>query len=246
MALSEIEEVTNESEVRSILQKSFERGRIAVWLQNNATKSLADYREIVILNYKQNHDYIATLQQQKSAEAWEQLFTKLQYWSHKQVLAQGYPLDQNSLDLAMSIAADAACEILKIQFPYDVELDAWMHVVVRNICMQHLTKLWRAESVFSISEQEYEQYESMDGNLAANIYYTFVKNEELRDVLLGALQSLPESKRQIIFLIYFEGWSLAEIAAKMNRNVNAIYKAHFDALKELRKRLGQVLYSLDD
>ena len=55
------------------------------------------------------------------------------------------------------------------------------------------------------------------------------------DLLADIDQLASEARKQIILLHYFEGYSLPQIASKLDKSDNAVYKLHFDALNNLRK-----------
>jgi RNA polymerase sigma factor (sigma-70 family) len=60
-----------------------------------------------------------------------------------------------------------------------------------------------------------------------------------RQFLLDAIAQLSEKQKFVIWQLYFEGWSMPQIANHLQVKTNAIYKRHFDALKALRKILEE-------
>ena len=63
-----------------------------------------------------------------------------------------------------------------------------------------------------------------------------------RQLLLDAIEKLSENQKVVIWWFYFEGRPLPQIAEDLGINVNATYKRHFDALKQLRKILEEDKY----
>jgi RNA polymerase sigma factor (sigma-70 family) len=53
-----------------------------------------------------------------------------------------------------------------------------------------------------------------------------------------ALSSLPEKRRQAIWMRHIEGKSLAEIAQAMRKTNPAVNSLLFNGLRQLRRRLG--------
>jgi RNA polymerase sigma factor (sigma-70 family) len=74
--------------------------------------------------------------------------------------------------------------------------------------------------------------------LADSSASTQVAGREQEIDLQQALDKLPDKRRRFIQLYYLEGNSYAEIAAKMNPDVKALYKLHYDALSDLNNRLA--------
>ena len=56
--------------------------------------------------------------------------------------------------------------------------------------------------------------------------------------LLEAIRNLPKKYRAVIYLHYFEGYSLSEIAGLLNRNPNTVQTWHKQAKIILRKKIG--------
>ena len=60
----------------------------------------------------------------------------------------------------------------------------------------------------------------------------------LQDQLRSALARLTPDQRQVIMLVYIEGWRKAEVAAALGKPVGAIKSLQFRALESLRRILG--------
>ena len=56
--------------------------------------------------------------------------------------------------------------------------------------------------------------------------------------VLGAVLSLPQRYRDVIYLHYYEGYSAVEIGKLLSKNVNSIYTLLHRARTLLRKNLG--------
>lgn len=59
-------------------------------------------------------------------------------------------------------------------------------------------------------------------------------------ILLQAIERLPESRRTVIRLRNFEGLAFPEIAERMGRTCDAVRQLWVQAVKELRKTLGNL------
>lgn len=60
----------------------------------------------------------------------------------------------------------------------------------------------------------------------------------LQDQLRTALACLTPDQRQVIVLVFVEGWRKAEVAAALGKPIGAIKSLQFRALRSLRKILG--------
>jgi RNA polymerase sigma-70 factor (ECF subfamily) len=65
-----------------------------------------------------------------------------------------------------------------------------------------------------------------------------IAGKMLQDQLRQALHSLTPDQRQVIMLVYIEGWRKAEVAAALGKPVGAIKSLQHRALNSLRKHLG--------
>jgi RNA polymerase sigma-70 factor (ECF subfamily) len=65
-----------------------------------------------------------------------------------------------------------------------------------------------------------------------------VDRKILQDQLRSALARLTPDQRQVIMLVFIEGWRKAEVAAALGKPVGAIKSLQFRALGSLRKILG--------
>lgn len=79
-----------------------------------------------------------------------------------------------------------------------------------------------------------EQHDlSEDDHLEEN-----VELKILQDQLRSALANLTPDQRQVIVLVFIEGWRKAEVASALGKPVGAIKSIQFRALRSLRRTLG--------
>jgi RNA polymerase sigma-70 factor (ECF subfamily) len=119
--------------------------------------------------------------------------------------------------------------ILNAHYPFDSGFDAWSCKLTKHFTykyMQHHAS--RAVDHVDFS-QEIEEIESP---------FDLENTVENRQYVLQAMEQLTQNQREVIWYIYFEGWSQKQIADHFHVRIDAIYKRHFDALKQLRKILG--------
>lgn len=65
-----------------------------------------------------------------------------------------------------------------------------------------------------------------------------ILNSEQLDLLADALLKLPERERDLIVLKYYKGWTLKDIAEKMNMSYANVKLVHNKALMKLRTMLA--------
>ncbi|MDW7657165.1 MAG: sigma-70 family RNA polymerase sigma factor [Bacillota bacterium] len=120
---------------------------------------------------------------------------------------------------------DVFLKYMQRQEPFDNEEHekAWLIRVAVNSCKDLRKSFWHS------------RMGPLDENLAAQIP---VESHELLDAVL----KLPTSERTAIYLFYYEGYSVPEIAKMLRQKPNTIY-SH---LHRARHRLGEHLGGVAD
>lgn len=106
------------------------------------------------------------------------------------------------------------------QFTDEQHQKAWLCRVTFNKCKNLCRSFWR-KKVVSIEEMEIP-YESSE------------QGEVIKEVL-----KLPSNYKEVIYLYYFEGWSVPEIAEMKGKNLNTIYSRLRYAKEHLKKKLEE-------
>ncbi|MEQ8200213.1 MAG: sigma-70 family RNA polymerase sigma factor [Syntrophomonadaceae bacterium] len=98
---------------------------------------------------------------------------------------------------------------------------AWLCRVTFNKCKDLNRSFWRQKVVVRDSlEISYE-------------------NPEQGDLIRAVLQ-LPSKYKEVIYLHYYEGWTIPEIAEIMEQNVNTVYTRLRRAKDKLRAKVGEI------
>ena len=100
---------------------------------------------------------------------------------------------------------------------------AWLCRVTFNKCKDLSKSFWRKRVV---------GLDSVDGLVPYD-------NEEQSEVL-HAVMNLPVEYRNIIYMHYYEGFTIPEIAEVMGKNINTIYSKLRRAKGKLKKELGEI------
>jgi len=107
------------------------------------------------------------------------------------------------------------------EFMSDEHEKAWLIRVTINACKDTLKSFFR-KKVSSLEE------------LVTEPHYI---EEDNREVLEAILQ-LPDKYKTVIYLHYYEGYTVVEIAAILGKNQNTVYSWLSRAKTQLRERLG--------
>ncbi|ASK61132.1 RNA polymerase [Virgibacillus phasianinus] len=105
----------------------------------------------------------------------------------------------------------------------------WLLTIVRNVCIDYIRKEKK-------HPQDYGKYETDTTiNLADP---TDTIGENIKGIeIANAKNKLSASQRRVIDLLYWEGYSLTEIAKMENAPVGTIKSRLYQSLKQLRKHL---------
>ena len=220
--------------LRPILFSNLDRGRIQFFIDGDQ-KRVHDYVWLVADCYEQQHVYLHDLQIKRLDSVWRPLRKKLQKWSYKYFIRINFLSDEETWMIAHSQATEAAISILSAHFPYDTDFDAWAHVIVYNSCRRHVRQSTKKSQIPKEKRVEVDKI----SNLADESMGNMASSSESRIDLLKAIEKLPESRKQVIIMLYFEELTPNQVAQKLNKTVSAIYSLHFNALKQLRKILDE-------
>ncbi len=100
---------------------------------------------------------------------------------------------------------------------------AWLITVARNRCRDLQRKWWRKKVVdIDTSDIELE-----DKNA--------IQNKYINDYLL----LLPKSSRLVMYLYYYEGYKVSEIASLLKMNINTVKTQMRSARKRLKMKIGE-------
>ena len=134
----------------------------------------------------------------------------------------------HNMELAQDLTQNVFLKI--IQYSYNWKetktFRFWIFRIARNVLIDH----HNAERKFFKTENE-EEVKEWDFNISIRENY----EKEQTDMLLDAMDKLPEGMRELIELNRFQGFSYKEIAQMTLSNENAIRVKTFRALNKLRE-----------
>lgn len=223
------------NEIRPIVEASHRACRISRVLRHGDPDSVMEYLERVVTYYPDERERLKELLVDKTAEAWEALNTQARKiaWGYLKRTLPGRPTHTLKNDVER-IVGETMISVLEENYHYDTGFDRWLTVVVINQARKEIDR----KIVPRNGEIEVDAYDNWLENLEQLRYETNPKIIELRYDLEKAIKCIPSKlHRQVIELRYVHGLTPAEIADRLDRSANSIYKAHHLALKRLRELL---------
>lgn len=111
----------------------------------------------------------------------------------------------------------------------ELNFEAYISVIARNLAYKYI-------------EEAFRKIQSSDDLLTLNLLTSSeedtVDAESLREYIFNIISSFPEMRRKIFIMSRFENFSHAEIAQKLHLSERTVEAHIYQALKELRKILG--------
>jgi DNA-directed RNA polymerase specialized sigma24 family protein len=233
IVLREIEGIHGEKfcgKIRPIIYQNSKSGRIQFFLNQNLETTLQDYVIRVTNNFLKTHIYINGIQVHRSAQLWEPLFINMQKWGYNVLRKYGLIPGETTQQLATDCATDAAITLMEKQFPYDTEFDPWAFNFVKFACLKAIERETKKSN--QITEVLYQ-----DGVFAISRYNGSISSLGIAIDVINAYLQLTAYRRKVIYYRYECGLCSKEIAIKMKKNVSAVDKLHFDAIRQLREKL---------
>ena len=117
----------------------------------------------------------------------------------------------------------------KPKFKEKSSFKTWLYAIGRNIAIDHIRKRSKKKSI-SIEDTP----EMIDDEAAVEEYY--VKKEQ-QITVHKAMRKLPHKHQQVLWLIYFEGFSNKEAAMIMKKSLRSVESILYRARKSLRSQL---------
>lgn len=107
----------------------------------------------------------------------------------------------------------------------------WLYGIGRNLALRHLRNMRLRNSVFRKLDDR-DLMKDQPENLALIV--------ERNRMLYQAIEALPPSYRETLYLLEIEGMSVEEAAAVMGKTKKQLYNLAFRSRKALRAELGRM------
>jgi RNA polymerase sigma-70 factor (ECF subfamily) len=109
----------------------------------------------------------------------------------------------------------------------------WLLMITRNITIDHLRKQKRERLLTTIEQKQWEQISDNGRNNPLEL----VSRKMLREQVQKAYRFLSQSQIELIHFLYWEGYSLSEIAKMRDEPIGTIKSRLHQTLKTLRNHL---------
>lgn len=140
-----------------------------------------------------------------------------------------------SHDEAMEVSQKSLIKIYKnIQKLKDIKSwESWMYRITINICHEENRKA-KTHKVISIHDRQeiWESKQDFDNKPDRNL-----EQQETKEILQEALQSLPEEQRLVLIMKEYQGLKFREIAETLEISENTAKSRLYYAMKALKKNL---------
>jgi RNA polymerase sigma factor (sigma-70 family) len=120
-----------------------------------------------------------------------------------------------------------------------ITIKIWIYKIAKNLIIDHFRGSQNKQNIRSLDEylEEDKELGSMD-SMSVDQGEIFSNGNQLKnEKLIGALNSLPEMQREIIFLRYVEGMDFKSIGLILNKSEIALRALKFRALESLKGKL---------
>jgi RNA polymerase sigma factor (sigma-70 family) len=223
-----------------IVRSNIDRGRLHFFLsrEDQPGATSADYVSLIAGYYEELHDYVHQLQDGENPDLWQSLYAKFQWRAYCLLASKGIPRAIIiHLEYHVECAGMAAAELLRARFPYDTEFDPWAEMILQHAVYKLLGRLkrWRRDESDPALPEDLDAWwkrQEDQNSLEAQ------ESIELSLDLLAAIEQLPADQKEVFLLREVKHLEYTEIAAALDKTLNAVYQLHFKARKNLRKILG--------
>ncbi len=155
-------------------------------------------------------------------------------------LVMRYVRDQH---IAMDIAQEAFIKAYKglKNFRGDSAFYTWLYRIAINTAKNHLVTMSRRLPANDIDAQEAEQYESAEGLHERGTPESEMQKDEIHQVIIEAIQSLPDDLRTAITLREIEGFSYEEISDAMDCPIGTVRSRIFRARESIETKIAPLM-----
>ncbi len=178
------------------------------------------------------------MEKQRNYNDFESIY--LAYFSKMKYFAKVYVLsEEDAENIVQDVFADLWEKKEVLSMP--VNLIAYLFTSVKNKCLNYLRhQIIKKETADQIQQTHRLTMQASLNSLEA-LDQDLFSEQETREILVRALDSLPDRCRQIFIMSKIEGKKQKEIAAELNISTNTIESQMKIAYKKLRTELKDYL-----
>lgn len=153
------------------------------------------------------------------------------FLSHIEKMAYKYVKERISdIDSYDDIVQEILISIHQSRHTYNPSknLNPWIYAIFHYRTTDHLRKIYRNKED-SIPEEDFEKIKE---------HFSVTKSIESNELINKAFKNLNEKQKKMVIMSKIEGHTAAEIAQKMNLNVNTVKVTIHRSLDKMRKVLS--------
>lgn len=153
------------------------------------------------------------------------------YWRYSPKIYNTVLYLLNDSDLAEDVVQELFLTIWEKRENIQPELnfEAYISTISRNLAYRYVEEAFHKN--FSVEEFK-------DAKLISSSEEDTIEADSLREYIFNVISSFPEMRRKVFIMSRFENLSHAEIAEKLALSERTVEAHIYQALKELRKVLG--------
>lgn len=155
-------------------------------------------------------------------------------------LVMRYVRDQH---IAMDISQEAFIKAYKglKNFRGDSAFYTWLYRIAINTAKNHLVTMSRRLPANDIDAQEAEQFDSAEGLRETGDPESMMQRDEVHQVIISAIQALPDDLRTAITLREIEGFSYEEISEAMECPIGTVRSRIFRARESIEEKISPLM-----
>lgn len=172
-------------------------------------------------------------------------FEELVYRYDRTVLSIALRYSKNE-DEAKDIYQEVFIRVFKglKKFQFQSEFSTWLFRITTNVCLTYVS---RKKEHIKLSDFGIGQSEDLDSMNREELIYDGISPEEeaagndVNNIVNAAVETLSPKQKITFVLKHYEGYKIREISEMLGCKEGTVKKYLFDAIKNLRKKLGPVL-----
>ncbi|NOZ23263.1 MAG: sigma-70 family RNA polymerase sigma factor [Planctomycetes bacterium] len=143
---------------------------------------------------------------------------------------------EDALDLSQEAFANAYRFIRR--FDPDQDFYPWLYRIVKNLCMSHLRKKKRRDTLLPREPDPEITFESTPAGEEPSL---IPESGEMKEVLWRAIRGLPDKEREVIVLKHFQEMSYKQIAASVGCPIGTVMSRLYSARQRLKEKMKKYL-----
>lgn len=232
----------SEEQIFQIIQTNLSNGRFQRFAAHRSRRhpfTLADYIDLVLLQFSREHERLALLEKDDSAE-WQRLGKLLAHRAWR--IVRHFRDGTDAWEEALNFAQETCLIIFEQRYPFDVSFEIWATRILKNLI---LARYERGTDILD-RRQRLQSLDAPDPTSTGNILQESIADDqsltpfdrvENQTLLLNAIAQLSPAQRQVIQDTFLRELDDAQIARRLGKSKQAVYNLRHRALARLQQIL---------